>query len=212
MECANTNKGSYAWKSLLQARHIVDLGASWRIGNGESTLTGSDKWLPKHPPARIASPPATLPLDSKVSVLIDEVKHSWNSTLVRVEFLAHEANVILGIPLSYQAIPDEHVWFLTKNGQYSTRSGYHLLAGVERNVNPAYSNSEMKHKLWNCIWGLQTPHKVKHMIRRATHNAIPTLRNLWKRKVVDSVQCSRCLTGSEDMIHALWSCLALYVI
>lgn len=132
MECANTNKGSYAQKSLLQARHIVDLGASWRIGNEESTLTRFDKWLPKHPPARIASPPATLPLDSKVSVLIDEVNHSWNSALVKIGFL--------------------------------TCSGYHLLVGVERNVNPTCSNSEMKHKLWNSIWGLQTPHKVKHMI------------------------------------------------
>ena len=76
MECTNTNKGSYAWKSLLQARHIIDLGAGWRIGNGESTLIRADKWLPKHPPIRIDSPPMTLPPDSKVSVLIDEVNHS----------------------------------------------------------------------------------------------------------------------------------------
>lgn len=28
MECANPNKGSYAWKILLKARHVIDLGAS----------------------------------------------------------------------------------------------------------------------------------------------------------------------------------------
>ena len=50
------------------------------------------------------------------------------------------------------------------------------------------------------------------MIWRASHNAIPTLCNLWKRKAVNSIQCSRCLTGSEDTVHALWSCPALYVI
>nr|POE68262.1 hypothetical protein CFP56_26156 [Quercus suber] len=49
------------------------------------------------------------PMDSKVSVLIDEVSHSWNSALIKTEFLAHEADLILDIPLSCQSIPDEHV-------------------------------------------------------------------------------------------------------
>lgn len=40
-----------------------------------STLIRFDKWLPKHLLARIVSPLVTLPLDSKVSVLIDEVSH-----------------------------------------------------------------------------------------------------------------------------------------
>ena len=131
--------------------------------------------------------PNTLPLEAKVSALIDEVNHSWNFDLVQNEFLAHEADLILGIPLSCQSIPDEHVWFLTKNGKYSTLSAYHLIVGVERNLNPNCSNSEMNHRLWNSIWGLQVPHKVKHMIWRASHNAIPTLCNLWKRNVVNSV-------------------------
>ena len=47
------------------------------------------------------------------------------------------------------------------------------------------------------------------MIWRACHNAIPTLCNLWRRKVVNSVQCLRCKEGVEDTIHALWYCPAL---
>lgn len=98
MECASRNKGSYALESLLQARRIIDLGVGWRIGNEESIPIQSDKWLPKHPPAMIVSPPVTLPLEAKVSALIDEVNHSWNSDLVQNEFLAHDADLILGIP------------------------------------------------------------------------------------------------------------------
>ena len=33
-----------------------------------------------------------------------------------------------------------------------------------------------------------------------------------KRRVVNSVQCLRCLMGSEDTVHAFWSCPALYII
>lgn len=50
------------------------------------------------------------------------------------------------------------------------------------------------------------------MMWRASHNAIPTLCNLWKRNVVNSVMCSGCRAGSEDTVHALWSCPALYVL
>ena len=82
MKCANSNKGSYAWKSLLQARHVIELGVGWRIGDGESTLIQSDKWLPKNPSAMIVSPPVTLPLDSKVSAHIDEDNYSWKSNLI----------------------------------------------------------------------------------------------------------------------------------
>lgn len=50
------------------------------------------------------------------------------------------------------------------------------------------------------------------MLWKASHNAIPTLCNLWKRNVVNSVMCSGCRARSEDTIHALWSCPALYVL
>lgn len=34
LDCEAYNKGSYAWKSFLQAKHVVKLGAVWRVGNG----------------------------------------------------------------------------------------------------------------------------------------------------------------------------------
>lgn len=157
MECTNSNKGSYAWRSLLQARYVINLGAVWRVGDGRSTFIRTDKWLPKNPAVMIVSPPTVLPLDSRVSELIDEATHTWKSDLVHSEFLAHEANMVLGIPLSCSSTLDRQVWFPTKNGSYSTRSAYHLIAGVERGLKPNCSNSEMKHKLWSSIWNLQVP-------------------------------------------------------
>nr|POE85803.1 hypothetical protein CFP56_07142 [Quercus suber] len=44
-----------------------------------------------------------------VSALIDENSHTWNSDLIQREFLAHEARIIMGIPLSIHNSPDMQV-------------------------------------------------------------------------------------------------------
>lgn len=36
MECENSNKGSYAWRSIIKAKHVIEFGRVWRVGNGES--------------------------------------------------------------------------------------------------------------------------------------------------------------------------------
>ncbi|KAL0011459.1 hypothetical protein SO802_006567 [Lithocarpus litseifolius] len=50
------------------------------------------------------------------------------------------------------------------------------------------------------------------MLWQASHNAIPTLCNLWRRDVVSSTICLGCKVGYEDAIHALWSCCSLFVV
>ena len=209
MQCEISDKGSYAWKSLLQARYVVESGAGWRVGDGQSVVIRSDKWLPKNPPSLVISPPNSLPVESNVSDLIDQENHIWKLELIQSEFLTHEASLILSIPLSCHPTSDEQVWFLSKDGKFTTRSAYHLTARIERSLSPTCSSPERSHKLWSSIWCSKVPQKVKNMIWRACHNAIPTLYNLWRRKVVNSVQCLRCKEGVEDTIHALWYCPAL---
>lgn len=50
------------------------------------------------------------------------------------------------------------------------------------------------------------------MIWRATHNALPTLCNLWGRNVFSYVRCWGCNSASEDTVHALWKCASLSVL
>ena len=44
---------------------------------------------------------------------------------------------------------------------------------------------------------------------RACKDAIPTLKNLKRRCVVEDSSCSLCAQHDEDALHALWSCPAL---
>ena len=36
MEAKEGHGGSYAWKSILKGRSVIERGAKWRVGNGES--------------------------------------------------------------------------------------------------------------------------------------------------------------------------------
>ena len=66
------------------------------------------------------------------------------------------------------------------------------------------SNVEAGKSLWNSIWELRVPNKVRHFVWRAVRNSLPTKLNLHKRQV-----CRDCL---EDSIHALWYCDAVKAI
>lgn len=61
MECDGSNKGSYAWRSIIQAQHVIELGSSWRIRDEKSVHIREDKWLPKTPVAKIVAPIGVLP-------------------------------------------------------------------------------------------------------------------------------------------------------
>ena len=61
-------------------------------------------------------------------------------------------------------------------------------------------------------WSLQVPYEVKHLIWRAANDALPTLYNLLRRKVVQTAYCPNCKVVWEDTVHVLWGCHRLYVI
>ena len=91
----------------MTAQEVVKKGMNWRVGNGESILLWSDKWLPSPASQKVLSPTShILPNDAKVSALIDLEKKEWNEQLVRHVLGAEEADLVLGIPLSMNLPPD----------------------------------------------------------------------------------------------------------
>ena len=59
---------------------------------------------------------------------------------------------------------------------------------------------------------MDTPCKVKTFMRRACSEALPTKKNLQKRKALDNPVCSQCSKGEENAIHALWECETIHCI
>ncbi|XP_042942755.1 uncharacterized protein LOC122276934 [Carya illinoinensis] len=53
---------------------------------------------------------------------------------------------------------------------------------------------------------MQVPNTTKTFLWRACLEALPTMLNLFKKKIVDSPLCPICCREEETTIHALWSC------
>ena len=71
MEAKEGHGGSYAWKGILKGRKVIQRGAKWRVGNGNSIKLWGDKWLPSLTTASLQGPlPAELQ-DATVSSLIN---------------------------------------------------------------------------------------------------------------------------------------------
>ena len=82
MEYDNPNKGSFTWKIFLQARHVLDLGTIWRVGDGESIVSRGDKWLPSTLASKVVSSVSVLHPDSRICDLIDHETHTWRRELI----------------------------------------------------------------------------------------------------------------------------------
>nr|POE69982.1 putative mitochondrial protein [Quercus suber] len=70
--------GSYAWQSILKARHVIDLGSSWGIGDGSNVLIRGDKWLPGLYSSKVISPQKSFPMNANVCALMTENGASWD--------------------------------------------------------------------------------------------------------------------------------------
>ncbi|XP_030945815.1 uncharacterized protein LOC115970303 [Quercus lobata] len=75
---AKSKKGSYAWQSILKARHVIEKGMLWRVGDGSQIRVFEDSWIPGYLPTKAV--PRTLECkdDSTVSSLIDLTTMEWN--------------------------------------------------------------------------------------------------------------------------------------
>ena len=66
----------------------------------------------------------------------------------REEFLPHEAEAILSLPLSFNGKEDMLIWAETTNGYYTTKSAYRLLLQVAEAAVPGTSNSAAQKSFW----------------------------------------------------------------
>lgn len=199
-------RGSYAWRSLLQARKVVQSGGKWRVGNGSSIRIWGDNWLNGSSTGQIVSPRHYFPEDATVSCLINKDLHEWKAQLVEHIFLPHEATSILGIPLSSHACVDTVIWPHTTNGRYSVRSAYRFLMERANRDRPSHSSMENESIMWKNIWSLKAIPRIKSFLWRACLEALPTKANLFKRHLASSPLCEECHRDPEDIMHVIWYC------
>ena len=65
------SRPSYAWRSLWNAKKVVDRGSRWCIGNGERVRIWKDRWIPSPELFTVTSPVGAHSGMELVSSLVD---------------------------------------------------------------------------------------------------------------------------------------------
>ena len=166
MEAKHLSGGSHTWNSILHGTDVLLRGCRWRIGNGKAVSIWQDQWLPRKNMPQVLSPNVETLAGAKVEILIEENTRQWNYGLIDGIFTLEEVNLIKSIPLSRCEAKDTLFWPFTSNGIYTSKSGYRFLKSKELTE---IDEEQRVHdiELWQIIWSLQVPNKIKNLVRRA---------------------------------------------
>ncbi|XP_042962379.1 uncharacterized protein LOC122296642 [Carya illinoinensis] len=199
---------SFAWRGVCAGLKILREGLVWRVGNGHNINIWKDWWLTSFPSKRVGS---TRPVGcecEKVSDLIDSDLKIWKYPLIQELFTVQEYEAVKAIPISAGGKEDRMIWHFSTNGQYLVKSGCHVHRQMEADLQGESSKKAQAKHVWKFIWKLKTSPSVKQFVWRACSEALPTLANLKRRKVVEDNNCLICSQAIETSGHALWSCVA----
>ena len=193
----------------MAAKDVVVSGSRWVVGNGEQTDIWKDRWLPTPNSFKVVS--LRFPLESsKLAWLLDKEKRSWDVNKVRSSFLPHEAEIILGISISPHLLNDSLIWAWTFNGRFSVKSKYKvgqkcLKESSHKVEKGGASDKSRMRTLWNLIWKLKCPNKIKQFMWRSYRDILLTKHRLKARGINIEDDCDQC-GMSESLGHILWGC------
>ena len=77
-----------------------------------------------------------------------------------------------------------------------------MLAG-DTNGREESSEQRANHRVWNRLWQLRVPSKIKVFGWRACLNILPSKVNLVRRQILKEDRCGLCQRCPESVIHAL---------
>ena len=187
MEASRGRNTSWGWKGIYEACQVLRCGLRWRVGDGSSINIRNDPWFPK-PSTFKVTPLASLQA-TMVSDLIEPSTRTWKAEMVKSGFNLDDVSPILSIPVSRTGRRDRLVWHHSVNGEYSVRTGYGEAVklmengALGRRGRGTSSENRKPNQVWNLIWKLKVPNKIKLFIWRCCNNSLVVRHNLKKRDV-----------------------------
>ncbi|XP_062028441.1 uncharacterized protein LOC133744326 [Rosa rugosa] len=185
---------SYAWRSILNGRDIMQAGIRRHIGDGKSTNVWTDPWLIGEDLTSFYTPRINMVSDLILSPGV------WNQVLLQELFPLHITQKILALPLSNHMHDDRWIWSGDKKGGFTIKSAYHIARDRVLGENSGMPNSSAE--LWNWIWQAPVPRKVKICVWKAASNILPSRSRLSERGIDIDTQCPFCDEEIESPLHA----------
>ncbi|KAJ1387656.1 Ribonuclease H superfamily [Sesbania bispinosa] len=194
---------SWIWRSILEGRAFARRNGQWLVAKGSDIRFWEDRWIWSRESLKAHSNGE----DLKVADVLDLPNKAWNTRKLK-EILAPDLEIkAFQTPIAWFQMDDKLIWPHTASGSYSVKTGYHI-ANAEINPLPIVETTSTSppHALWQEIWKLRVPQKVKFFIWRACTNALPVLANLVRRKLPIFPLCPICKSTKETVEHCLLLC------
>ena len=77
---------------------------------------------------------------------------------------------------------------------------------MNRTGNGKHSRVQEDKPIWNRLWKLSIPPKVRNFVWRASLDILPTRANLACRRVPIDPKCVVCGSSDKTVLHILWQC------
>lgn len=123
LDCSAPNSASHGWRGILAGRDLLKKGLGWVIGDGASVRVWGEHWLSPNQQIGPTGPPTREGQNLLVCDLFYQNTTTWDVAKLRRHLPQYETLIRKIVPSSLQ-MKDERVWLLSKNGQYSTKTGY----------------------------------------------------------------------------------------
>uniref|UniRef100_A0A803NPV8 Reverse transcriptase domain-containing protein n=1 Tax=Cannabis sativa TaxID=3483 RepID=A0A803NPV8_CANSA len=191
---------SFIWRSILEAKELLQAGLRRSICDGKTTSILNDHWLPCVDNHFVTTYHPNL-VGRSVDSLLQLERRAWDVDLIRDMFNQQDMDLILSIQLSDAQRGDCWYWSKETNGVYSVRSAYKLL----QQISGDWPN-EGADVYWKRLWQLNVPAKVHHLVWRVISGTLPTKLQLSNRHVHVDLTCPLCNKAPESIPHVLFSC------
>lgn len=208
MDAVVRSNALYVWRSICTAREVIKRRSSWQIGDGRTVKVWGDRWIPRRSTFQSVS---TRPADSTITFVSELITEDarWNMDMLTSVLPKEEVDIICTISLSVWSTCDNFIWHFDKKGKFTVKSAYHvarlwvlppsLTASTSASTSPFYT-------LWNHLWKVNVPPKVKMVAWRIISDIIPTADNLRKRRVSMDESCILCNSAPESIHHLMIEC------
>ncbi|CAH9129020.1 unnamed protein product [Cuscuta epithymum] len=197
LEAKMGSNPSYIWRSIMETQGVVAENLRKRVGNGREVQVWADAWLPGPGSGRVSSPKPVGIMDMNVAALRTEDGKNWSVERVRSIFSQEDSRKILSIPISMFDKADIFWWNPAKDGRFSVRSCYKVLAS---------HGSASTWEGWSRMWNLNVPPKIKFYFWQVMQGCLPSAVKVRSRGVLIPVDCKLCGREEETDDHILHLC------
>ncbi|KAL0451702.1 UNVERIFIED_CONTAM: hypothetical protein Slati_1148300 [Sesamum latifolium] len=145
--------------------------------------TRDDGWLERPITFKPITPCNILISNVRVDELIDNSSRCWKSEVVDTLLWPEDADLVKSIPLGTFPSSNVQVWHYSKSGLFTVKSTYHIACRVvNEKIKMNRGNMSRNPVCLGFIWKANILNKCKKLLWRLCKEAIPTTKNLMRKK------------------------------